>query len=88
MTFVGPHALKINRAQKMAETGPYRETFAAMLDAVPNMLIDVLSSARLAELIDAMAALATESKAIAARDICAEGAVWDSRQGRTREVAA
>lgn len=88
MTFIGRHSIKINRAQTMAATGPYGRTFAAMLAAIPDTVIEALTARQLADTIDAMQRLAEASKAIAARDICAHGFAWDDRRGVSRDLAA
>ncbi len=88
MSFVGRHAIKINRAQALSTTGPYRATFAALLDAIPAPVVAALTAHQLAELIDANARLADASKAIATREICDNGFVWDSRRGASRDLSA
>lgn len=88
MTFVGRHSIKINRAQALSTTGRYGQTFAAMLEAIPAAVVETLTARQLADTIDAMQRLAEASKALAARDICADGFVWDARRGASRDLAA
>lgn len=88
MTFVGPHAIKINRAQALSTTGRYSASFAAMLEAIPLPVVVALTSRQLAALIDANWRLADASKAIATREICDDGFVWDTRRNCSRELTA
>ena len=88
MSYVGRHAIKINRAARLAAIGGYRQSFAAMLDAIPSSLVSALTAQQLADLIDANWRLAGASKKIAEDDIIANGFVWDHQRDRAREIAA
>jgi hypothetical protein len=87
MTFVGNHAIKINRARKLSPWGDYDATFGAMIDAIPASTIAALPAAEIAKLVDAMVGLTSRTKAIAERDAIANGFVWDARENRSREIA-
>ncbi|MCG8506186.1 MAG: hypothetical protein MI755_16400 [Sphingomonadales bacterium] len=78
--------IKINRAAQHSETGRYPETFRAMLGHVPADLIARVTGRDLAMIIDALARCATRSKAIAERDACDEGVIWDARKRTLREI--
>lgn len=76
------HSIKIKRALKLSTIGSCSGSAIAMLDAIPQSVVAALTSAQLADLIDANWRLAGASKAIAERDAVAEGAVWDARNQR------
>lgn len=69
--------IKIRRAQKLSKIGDCYGSFAAMLDGVPATVV-----------IDAMWSVAGASKAIADREACSNGFVWDARSCRARNLAA
>jgi hypothetical protein len=58
-----------------------------MLDAVPPAILSALPSAALADLLDAMWQLAERSKSAAIAAAIDDGALWDARAGRLREIA-
>lgn len=66
------HAIKINRAREKS--------------TVPASVMASVSSAQLAELLDAIHSHSEESKSIAERDAIDEGAIWDERRGVMREI--
>jgi hypothetical protein len=80
------HSIKINRALEKAEVGKYPRTFEAILNSVPGPTITKLTSSELAELMDAIGAHAAVSKRLAEQEIIDEGAAWDYKQQRFREV--
>jgi hypothetical protein len=80
------HYIKIDRARKLADVGRYNRSCEAMLAHVPPALIDRLTSAELAMVLDALWSCAQKSKGIAERDIVAEGAVWDATSQRLIEL--
>lgn len=80
------HSIKINRALRTAAIGANPGSADDMLAAIPTAVVSALSGARLAELLDAMWALAGASKALAIKDAVDEGALWDGQ--RLREIAA
>lgn len=88
MPTMANHAIKINRALRLADVGRYPETARAMLRALPASALDKLSAREIAEMLDAMHALTERSKAIAERDACEAGLVWDARRDEHRELAA
>lgn len=101
MQTLANHATKVNNALALSRIGgwtgsndhdtmqgPCHASALAMLDAIPDEVIAALPARLLAQLIDANWALAQQSKAIAAAEAIAEGAVWDARSQRLREIAA
>ena len=80
------HSIKINRAVKLSSIGKYPTSCSAMLGHVPQTLIDRLTAAELAEVLDSLWSCAQKSKAIHERDIVAEGAVWDAKSERLIEL--
>lgn len=80
------HDIKVNRALRLSKTGRYPASANAMLAHVPEAVIATIPGQQLAELIDAMWDCAQASKALAAREILAEGAIWDGQRQRLREI--
>ncbi len=80
-------SVKINRALKMAKIGDNPGSASDMLDAIPAKIIKQLPSRLLADLLDANWALAQASKALANRETCENGAVWDGRHQALRDIA-
>lgn len=80
--------IKIKRARAAAAIGRYPATFDAMLARVPAEVVSALTSAHLARMLDALADACDASKALATRSACDEGAIWDARRSRLREIAA
>ena len=80
------HSIKINRAQAQSKWGNNAETFSAMLGHIPASAVEKLTSAELAELVDAMMVCAQASKAIAEREAIENGFVWDSQNNRSIEL--
>lgn len=62
-------------------------TFEAMLAHVPADIRAALTGAQIGRMIDALAAACDQSKAIANRDACDEGAIWDAQRSTLREIA-
>lgn len=81
-------SIKVNRALALANIGRNPGSAQAMLDAIPADVVAALTARRLAQMLDAMWRLAGASKALAAHDAIAEGAIWDARTGRLRSIAA
>ncbi len=81
-------AIKIKRALRLAAVGDLPETSGAMLAALPAETVAALTARQLAGLLDAAWRLVQASKALAERAACDEGAVWDARAQRLRELAA
>ena len=79
--------IKIEKARKKSSIGSGPMTWRAHLDAVPPSVIARLTSSELAELLDAMRRLTEATKAFHEREIVDEGAIWDARQRRLREIA-
>jgi len=86
MYFIGRHARKINRAAKISMIGEYRESFCAMLDAIPQEVLSALPAQQIAALIDANYKLSKISKRIAEDDAVANGFVWDHARGCARNL--
>jgi len=87
MTDHTDHQIKINRAVQLADVGRHPSTCAAMMRHLPHALIARATAREIAMALDAMWAAAREAKILADRDTIAEGAVWDARQQRMRELA-
>ncbi len=81
------HAIKINRALRASKVGAFPGSAAAMIVHLPTSLIESLTGQQLGEMLDALWRVAGASKAIAAREVIADGCVWDDRAGRLRLVA-
>lgn len=86
MQNVHRNTIKVNRALKLCDIGAHQVSAAAMLDAIPDAIIEALPARMIAQLIDANWALAQDAKAIAVRDAIEDGAVWDGH--KMREIAA
>lgn len=78
--------IKINRAFAKSSIGAYPSSREAMLDYIPAGVIAALTSAQLADMLDAMWRACQDAKRIAAQDAVADGAIWDGQ--RMREIAA
>ena len=79
--------IKVKRAFAKASIGTCPGSAADMLAAIPQSTISALTSTQLAELIDAMWAACQRSKALHAREVIAEGSVWDARRECLLELA-
>ena len=84
---MGISRVKISRASKMSAIGNCPGSYAAMLDAVPAAVLDALSSRQIATLVDAVWRACEQSKSIAIAAAVDEGAVWDARSQKFREIA-
>ena len=71
----------------MAAIGNNRGSYATMIDLIPDTVLNTLSSRQIADLVDATWLACQQAKSIACADAIAEGAIWDSRRQRLREVA-
>ena len=80
--------IKINRAMARARVGRYPGSARAMLDLIPATVAAALTSAQIAELLDAMWTASGASKALALADALDEGAIWDARRQCLREITA
>ncbi len=78
--------IKFRRAMTRSHVGRFPGSAEAMLARVPQTVVSALPSAQLAALLDAMWDACQEAKGIALKDAIAEGAVWDSRGQRLREI--
>lgn len=81
------HAIKIKRALRLSKIGACSGSALAMLDAIPASAVAGLPAKALAELLDAMWRACQEAKALAESGAVAEGAIWDARSQRLREIA-
>jgi len=79
--------IKIEKGRKKSSIGSGPMTWRVHLDAVPPSVVGRLTSTELAELIDSMRGLTEATKAFHEREIVDEGAIWDARQQRLREIA-
>lgn len=82
------HQIKIDRARKLSSTGRYPATFDAMLGHVSPDIIAAVTGRDLATIIDDLSRASQAAKALANAEAITEGAVWDARQQRLREIAA
>lgn len=82
------HSIKINRALRQSSIGTNPASASAMLAGIPASIIEAVTSRQLADLLDANWSLAQETKALAALAWIDEGAIWDARQQRLRDIAA
>lgn len=80
------HTVKLNKALKKAQVGKYPRSAEAMVRHLPILAIETCTSSEIAAVLDAMYSACQEAKAIAERDACAEGCVWDATQKRLREI--
>jgi hypothetical protein len=80
-------SIKIAKARKKSSIGSMPMTWRVHLDAVPPSVVSRLTSSELAELLDGMRGLTIDTKSHHERDIVDEGAIWDERQSRLREIA-
>lgn len=80
-------SIKIDRAEKLSDTGRYPQTFAAMLAHVSLEIVGTVSSRTLARIIDALADASTAAKAVAREDVAGDGGLWDNRTATFREFA-
>ena len=76
--------IKINRAHRLADVGRYGQTAAAMAKHLPPSLIERLTGAELADVMDALRACSLEGQAIAQREALENGFVWDRRTDAPR----
>jgi hypothetical protein len=74
-------------ALKVAAIGRYPASANAMLAYLPDSVATGLPAHALAELLDAMWALAREAKRLAIQDAIADGCVWDARRNAFRDIA-
>jgi hypothetical protein len=87
MQTLANHQIKVNRAVRISQIGRYPASASAMLRAIPAEVIDALPARLIAVLMDAQWETCQASKAIAEADAITEGAVWDARAQKLREVA-
>lgn len=82
------HTIKIDRATRQAKIGSTPRSTAAMLAWIPRSVLSALTSAQLAELIDAMYGACQEAKGIAEQAAVDQGCVWDARRQQMRDLVA
>jgi len=80
------HTIKLNKALKKAQVGQYPRSAEAMVAHLPILVIESCTSSEIAAMLDAMYGACQKAKAIAERDACAEGCIWDAAQKRLREI--
>ena len=81
-------SIKIRRALRLAKIGRNPGSAHAMLAAIPDNVITALTGRQLAELLDATWQTCQRTKALHARAILDEGAIWSAREGRMVEIRA
>ncbi len=79
--------IKINRAMRLADISANPGSASDMLGLIPAEVVEALTAKQLATMLDAMWAACQRSKAIAARDAIAEGAIWDAGRQQLRPIA-
>jgi len=79
--------VKYDRATAKAAVGKFPGSRDAMWAAIPVDVIGALTSTQLAHLLDAMWGACQEAKRIAEAEVVSNGAVWDARHQRLRELA-
>jgi hypothetical protein len=80
------HSIKINRAFAQSQVGKYPRARAEALALIPETLLPWISSTSLAQLLDALHASHKAGRAVEAKSILEEGAVFDPRAGKMREL--
>lgn len=70
------HSIKINRAIEKSKIGNHPNSAAAMLGHIPSTAIAALTSAQLAEMLDAMWDACQEAKKIAEKEAIENGAIY------------
>lgn len=88
MSNIIDHSTKVKRALRMSFIGANPGSAAAMLDSIPAEVVDALPARLIALMLDANWRLAQESKVIALCDAVSEGAIWDARSQKLRDIAA
>ncbi|PTV70241.1 hypothetical protein [Agrobacterium pusense] len=80
--------IKFNRAQSLSWIGTTPRTFDALFEAIPGTVVDSLTAAQLAALIDAMHQFSEKSKLLAEREALSNGGIWDEGKNAFRQLAA
>lgn len=81
------HSIKVNRALRLSTIGAHPLSTDAMLAHIPPSIIETATARAIADLLDSLWRACQASKAIASRDACSEGAIWDARRQTLRETA-
>lgn len=82
------HQIKINRVANNMKMAAYWRTAEAIMAQIPYVLVEQLTSAQLVMVADAIHAAHQGGKAKAERDVLSEGAIYDPRKSKMREIAA
>ena len=84
------HPRKWARVRALTHLSRYPRTYQAILDAIESKpaLADALTARGLADLVDLLHSHWRNAQAAAEREACGEGAIWDDRTQRLREIAA
>ena len=80
------HSRKINRAIEMSAVGKYPRTAKAALSLIPDALIERFPSVHLALLLNVLDKSHNNGRALEAESILREGAIYDPRTGKMREI--
>ncbi len=80
--------IKYNRTKALSVIGENHGSFDAMWAHLPAEIIEALSSTKLAKMVDSLWSCAGQSKAIAEREACENGFLWDARAHLSRDLAA
>lgn len=80
------HAIKVNRALGMCQFLPKAQ--AEILSSLPPTLVEALTARQLAEVMQSLNRHWHKAAAWKEKEILAEGAIWDGRAEKLREIAA
>jgi hypothetical protein len=82
------HNTKIARVRRNMRMAAYGRTAQAILEQIPDALLEQLTSAQLVIVADAIHAAHQGGKAKGEADVLTEGAIYDPRKSKMREIAA
>lgn len=81
-------SIKLNRARSLSSIGSTPRTFDAFVGSIPGTVVNRLSAAQIAAIIDAMHQVGQTSKHLADQEAVENGGVWDHRRNAFRPLAA
>lgn len=82
------HSIKINRAFAQSKIGQFPTVRAEALSLIPESVISWASSTTLAKLLDALHQSHQAGRHIESASILADGAIFDPRLNKMRELCA
>jgi hypothetical protein len=80
------HSRKIETARRLFTVGTMPHTWSDIIDSVPRSVIDTVPARALADLVDAIRIVSLDQQARGQQDALDEGAIWDPRLQRLREI--